>query len=120
MSVAYLPTVNDTTWEIVGTADLNGDAKPDVLWRRGTDGLNFAWLMNGVTVTSGSALLSPADVNWRISSVADLNGDGKPDLVLRHRVSGIDIVVFLDGLNPTGLAALPQVLDTAWAIVGPR
>jgi len=33
VSSAYLNTVADTNWKIVGTGDFNNDAKGDILWR---------------------------------------------------------------------------------------
>src|SRR5947209_340115 len=42
---AYLTTVSDVDWRIVGLGDFNGDGKPDILWRRQTSGANYVWLM---------------------------------------------------------------------------
>jgi hypothetical protein len=49
------------TWEVVGTPDLNEDAKPDFLWRHKTTGELAAWYMNGVNFISsvGIAMITP-------------------------------------------------------------
>jgi hypothetical protein len=59
----------DQDWQIVGAADLNGDGKPDLIWRHVTLGLNVCWFLNGSLVT-GSAYLSRQEFNtdWRIAS----------------------------------------------------
>ena len=107
-------------WQIVGTADFNSDANLDQVWRRSTDGLSYALLMSGLTVTNALPMFNPLDVNWRPVSFADLNGDGKPDLVLRNQSTGVAAVIYLDGVNAIGAALLPTVADVTWAIVGPR
>jgi hypothetical protein len=105
---------------VVGLADLDSDGRPDVVWRRPTDGANAVWLMNGVTATSVAALPSPADPAWRLVAVADLNGDRKADLVFRHQTSGANAAVFMSQLQAVGSAALPTVADASWRLVGPR
>src|SRR5262249_34417747 len=59
----------DRDWQIVGTADLNGDGKPDLLWRHCTLGLNVGWFLNNNYVT-GSTYLSRQefDTDWRVAS----------------------------------------------------
>jgi hypothetical protein len=112
--------VADTDWKIVATADFDGDGKRDILWRHQTQGLIAAWLMDGITMKSGT-LLSPgtvADANWTIGGAGDFNGDGRSDLVW-HNVSTGELAVWL--MNGTtqvrGFALTPgQVADTAWRI----
>src|SRR5262249_1155467 len=79
-SGAYLSPsqVPDTNWKVEGIADLNGDGKPDLLWRNTATGELYVWYMSGLAKTGG-AYLAPsrvADTNWKIEGVADLNGDG--------------------------------------------
>lgn len=63
--------VTDMDWQIEGVADLNGDAKPDLIWRNTRTGSLAAWLMDGMqfSVQNGVRLNPSAvpDVNWRIA-----------------------------------------------------
>ena len=60
--------VADTNWKIRAVGDLNTDGKPDLIWQNIADGRISVWLMNGLTLVSGT-LLSPSavpDTNWHI------------------------------------------------------
>jgi hypothetical protein len=114
-----LPTVADTTWELIGAPDLNGDGNPDIVLRRTTDGLMYVWTMNGTTPTS-TIQLGSIGANWRAVSFADVNGDGKADIVFREQTAGYNAVAYLNGLTATGGALLPTVSDMNWSIVAPR
>src|SRR5512137_737943 len=77
----------DPVWEIVGAPDLNGDGKPDCLWRHKTAGELAAWYMNGVNFIS-SVGIAMVDSVWEIVGTPDLNGDGKPDRLEGHHIAG--------------------------------
>jgi hypothetical protein len=62
---AYLSSV-PAAWKIMGTADFNGDTKPDILWRDTVTGQNVVWYMDGIT-TTGSASLSSVGTGWTIA-----------------------------------------------------
>jgi len=115
--------VADLQWRVEGVADLNGDAKPDLLWRHQTTGALYAWFMNGTTQTGGAWTIPAAvsDTQWKIEGVADLNGDTKPDLVWRHQTTGALYVWFMDGVRQIGGAyASPSGVDLSWRIEGIR
>jgi hypothetical protein len=60
--------VTDTNYRIVGVADIDGNGKPDLVWRHGTNGNLAVWFMDGVTAVSYN-YLNPSyetDLNWRI------------------------------------------------------
>jgi hypothetical protein len=70
VSGAYLtPSSVDPSWKIVGTADVNGDGKTDILLQN-TTGLVACWFMNGtnLTVVSGAYLSPVADPSWKFVS----------------------------------------------------
>jgi hypothetical protein len=59
------PQWMDPSWKIVGTADLDGDGKTDILWQH-KDGWMAYWYMDG-TNALGGGLLNPArvDPSWK-------------------------------------------------------
>lgn len=63
-------SVPDTNWQIEATADLNSDAKPDLIWRNTSTGHLAAWLMDGLSFTvDNGVFLNPSqvvDTNWKI------------------------------------------------------
>ncbi|MFO1501677.1 MAG: VCBS repeat-containing protein [Verrucomicrobiota bacterium] len=66
----------DLDWQIVGTFDLNGDSKPDLVWRHATLGLNVCWYLDKTTVIGTAKLArNEFDLDWRICSqdTADSN-----------------------------------------------
>jgi hypothetical protein len=65
-SSAYLPTLSDTNWKILGVGDFNGDTNADILWHHATTGLTAMWLMNGPTISSSAYLPTLSDTNWQI------------------------------------------------------
>ncbi|MGG6281759.1 FG-GAP-like repeat-containing protein [Leptolyngbya sp. AN03gr2] len=56
--------VADQTWQLCGSGDFNNDGKPDLLWRRSTDGQLLAWIMNGTSFVSSVAIATSTDTNW--------------------------------------------------------
>jgi len=59
--------VDNQGWRIRAVVDLNGDGQTDLIWQNMAEGWLCAWLMNGVTATSG-VFLNPANVSggWKI------------------------------------------------------
>ena len=115
---AYLPTVTDPSWKIVGTGDFNGDGKVDILWRHATLGANAVWFMDGTTYSGSAYLPTVTDPNWKIVGTGDFNGDGKVDILLHHATLGANAVWFMDGTTYSGSAYLPTLSDPDWKIVG--
>ena len=67
----------------MGTADLNNDGKPDILWRNTATGANMVWYMDGITYTA-YAMLTTVGSPWKIVGTGDFNNDGKPDILWRN------------------------------------
>ena len=63
---AFLPTVTDTNWKIVGVADFNGDGKLDILWRHNVTGQVGVWYISGTTSIGSASLPTVTDTNWKI------------------------------------------------------
>jgi hypothetical protein len=117
-----MPYAANPTWKIVGTPDLDGDGKPDILWHNQTDGQLVYWLMDGVKIKPGGmGNLSPAAMNpvWRIAGTPDLDGDGKPDILWHNQKTGQLLYWLMDGVKLKSSGNLtPSVANPAWKIVG--
>jgi N-acetylneuraminic acid mutarotase len=112
----------DTSWQIRGLTDFDGDGEIDVLWHHQTGGDLYVWLLDG-TVTIAGTYLTPsrfADTDWQIRGVADLNGDGKADLLWHNQATGELYVWFMNGTVVTGGSYLTpsRFADTQWQIRG--
>ncbi len=116
------PTLSDPNWNMVGVADFNADANPDVLWRNGATGRTTIWYMDGPTWNGGSADVEPtlADPNWSIVGIADFNRDGNPDLLWRDASTGRMTVWYMTGpIWNGGYADVePTLADPNWSLAG--
>jgi hypothetical protein len=109
----------DTRWRLVGTSDFNNDAQTDLLWRHSFSGQNVFWLMNGVTLTSGTFTTPLADTRWNVGGTGDFNLDGRPDILWRHGFSGENVVWYMNGTSlVSGTFVNPSLPDTNWTVAG--
>jgi hypothetical protein len=102
--------------------DVNGDGRPDVLWRHTSSGQLYAWFMDG-TVRSSASFLTPSAVassSWQIRGLADFDGDGKGDILWHNSSTGALYVWFMDGPNQSSGAFLTpaSVPNTSWRVQG--
>jgi hypothetical protein len=68
-SEGYLRTVADTSWQVKGTGDYDGDGKADVLWRHAVTGENYLYPMEGITIKPGEGYLrSVPQPYWQIQN----------------------------------------------------
>jgi hypothetical protein len=114
--------VADTNWKLRGTADFNGDGRPDALWHNEGTGELRVWLLNGVGAFS-AVNLSPGFVapGWKIAAVGDANLDNWPDIVWQHETSGGLVLWRMVGTNlVSGDYLSIPVADINWKIVAPR
>ena len=64
---------------------MDGDIRPDVLWRNPVTGAKCRLVRERDDGDTGVLPALP-DVNWQLSAIADFNGDRQPDLLWRHAV----------------------------------
>jgi subtilisin family serine protease len=114
--------VNDTNWRIVGSGDLNGDGRADLVWRHQTEGWLAVWYLaaNQVLDTQFLSINRVADRNWQIKGVDDIDGDGKADLIWQHQTDGWLAAWMMDGsqVRDTRLLSIPRITDGQWQIAG--
>ena len=94
-----LPTVADTNWQLVASADINRDGASDLIWRQRVSGDHVVWYLNGTTLVGAANLPTVADTNWELVASSDINGDGGSDLIWRQRVSGAQCRVVSESNN---------------------
>ncbi|WP_235568695.1 FG-GAP-like repeat-containing protein [Lysobacter sp. Root983] len=76
----------DSAWTIVGTPDLNGDGRSDLVWEHSGHAMIAYWMMNGASVqSSGVKGVAP---EFRIATTGDLDGDGRGDLIWTNATTG--------------------------------
>jgi alpha-tubulin suppressor-like RCC1 family protein len=120
---APTPAQVSPDWQVVGTPDLDGDGKPDILWHNQQTGQLVYWLMDGVVrKPAGLGITTPSQVSpdWEVVGTPDLDGDGKPDILWRNQQTGQLVYWFMNGVvrKPAGLGVLtPSVVDPVWEIV---
>ncbi len=74
-----------TTWNVVGTADFNGDGLDDILWRN-DEGIVTNWLgqANGGFVSNDANAVASLSTDWTVAGATDFNGDGRDDVLWRN------------------------------------
>jgi hypothetical protein len=116
-------------WKVVGSGDLNGDDRADLLWYNASSGQLGPWLIGTASPYSVTGPLvnrtrvSNANDPWRVVGVADLNGDGYNDVLWHNVKTGVLQEWFLDGANKvTGDRNVDWTCSTAcsnsWLAVG--
>jgi len=114
----YLRTAADTTWQVVGIGDFDGDGKADIVWRNSSSGENYLYPMDGTTIKASEGFIrSVADTTWQVAGIGDFDGDGKADIVWRNSASGQNYLYPMDGttIKPTE-GYIRTVADLAWQI----
>jgi hypothetical protein len=76
-------------WKVVGTSDLTGDGKADLLWQNQITGAVRLFKLDFQSKVGEQTNGLQADpALWRISGTGDFNGDGKADIVWRNKQTG--------------------------------
>lgn len=112
--------VLDTDGRVAGTADFNGDMKPDILWQHQVRGDVYLWLMDGLDFLDGVDLGSIEDAEWKIKGTDDYNGDLMPDILWQHKTSGEIAVWLMDNTEFLASVSIATVEDNDWMITAPK
>ncbi|WP_287130212.1 choice-of-anchor tandem repeat GloVer-containing protein [Candidatus Cyanaurora vandensis] len=110
--------IKAVTWQMVGAADFNGDASPDIIWRNYTTGENEVWLMDGPIYLSTAPLPPVTDPTWQLVGATDFTQDGQPDLLWRNYQTGENAVWQMSGFAFVQAFFLDAVTDLTWQLVG--
>jgi hypothetical protein len=116
-------------WRLVGSNDMNGDGRTDILWHNDVWGETQVWLMDDtriagrVTVVDerGAPILVGAP--WSFVGTNDMNGDGQPDILWHNDVRGETQVWLMHGVRIAGRVnvlaenGLPLLVGLPWRIV---
>ena len=108
-------------WKIVGTGDVNGDGRDDLILRR-EDGWITDWLAaaNGGFTNNGANTALFLSTDWTISSIGDFNGDSREDILLRHSSGWLtDWLGTATGSFANNGANFSQGLATNWVVQDP-
>lgn len=112
----------DTSWNVVGTGDFDGDLRADLFWRHSSSGALRLWLMNGLARASETPTTPAAvtDLGWVVVGVGDFSGDGRPDVLWRHQLSGKNVVWVMNGaVREAGGFTTPDAFtDLNWKMAG--
>jgi hypothetical protein len=114
IGIASGPTL-PVGWELVTTADFNGDNHPDfVIFKRSTRQTVVVFLDNNMVI--GAALLPTLPAGWELVAVADFNSDGHVDIALFNSATRQTVIGYLSGATLIG-AALGPTLPVNWQLV---
>ena len=118
----YGVTINslgpNSSWQIVGAPDLDGDGKSDLLFWNSNTGEVSWWecdLEYSQVNSFNGDFAQISDTSWHLVGSEDTNGDGQPDLVWWNADSGTVSRWLLNGTNVTNYGgSITQVSDTTW------
>jgi hypothetical protein len=65
--LSFSLVMSDLSWNVIGTLDINGDEKSDMVWRNSLSGEITVWKMNGTKILNGGPLLT--DKNTKVDFV---------------------------------------------------
>ena len=111
--------VSDLSWKIAAIGDYNGDGKSDIYWRNTSNGLNYVWLMDGLSQTSVALSSIVSDQNWKVVASGDYNGDGRDDIFWRNSADGTNYMHLLNGSTVlAGTGPVQAVASQNWQVAG--
>ena len=104
----------------LGSNDVNGDGKSDLILQNVTSNQIADWFQNNTTVLNGALVPSIPDNNYQIVGTGDFNGDGRMDYVFQNRLTNQVAIWYMNGTSIQGgsLVALIPVLGYKVVAVG--
>jgi len=111
----YGPTL-PSGWQLVATADFNGDGKPDYLLYNASTGQTAIWYLNN-NVCVGGVYGPTVPVGWSLVSSVDFNGDGKTDYLLFNATTGQSAIWYLNN-NVYVSGVYGPTLPSGWQLTG--
>jgi hypothetical protein len=111
-------------WSIVGSADVNGDGKPDVVWHNASSGETQVWTMNmprisaRVTVRAENGAPILVGLPWRITGTNDFDQDGRADILWHNGSTGETQMWLMNGTTIVRRATVDAARDGGGAMVG--
>jgi Ca2+-binding RTX toxin-like protein len=109
----------DTSWQVVGTGDFNGDTRDDIMWRS-SDGRITNWLgtASGGFSDNVANAYNAVSLDWQAAGIGDFNGDHRDDILWRNSDGRItDWLSTTTGGYAPNSGAFYTSVDTSWQVV---
>jgi peptidyl-Asp metalloendopeptidase len=101
VSAAATVSAANQGWDVVGTGDLDGDGRADLILQNANTGQLYGYTLSGSTITASRSIGAGSNFGWRVRFVGDTNGDGRADIVMQHS-SGSVYLFQMNGLIVSG------------------
>jgi hypothetical protein len=119
LSEGFIRTVADMSWSVAGVGDFDRDGKSDILWRNGSSGENYLYLMSGLSIVNEGYLRTVPVPDWQIVATGDYDGDGRADVLWRNGTTGENYLYPMDGIAIKPTEGYLRVVPAGpWTIVG--
>jgi FG-GAP-like repeat len=110
----YYVRISRNAWNLITTADFNGNGKPDyALYNVSTQGTAIWYLNNNVYVSAAYGPTLPS--GWQFVAAGDFNRDGKPDYVL-YKTSTRQTAIWYLNNNVYRGGAYGPTLPAGWIL----
>jgi serralysin len=104
-------TLDNYYWDVVGTADYNGDRRHDILWQNVVTGATTMWLMDGNHIIDGGSISTT--YSWWVAGSGDYDRDGRGD-ILWQRPGGLMTIWSMNGTQTISSATVATIDDPDW------
>src|SRR6266403_3022383 len=110
----YYVRISRNAWNLITTADFNGNGKPDyALYNVSTQGTAIWYLNNNVYISAAYGPTLPS--GWQFVATGDFNRDGKPDCVL-YKTSTRQTAIWYLNNNVYRGGAYGPTLPAGWIL----